>query len=179
MAAKTPEEIADYEERTTAFGLLHYAHQYQRASILVMEEDSRSVVPYMLIAHALELALKAYLRTRGAAMGDLKKARHSLPKLHDDAMKKGLGTLWPPAADLLVTLQILESANDQQAPRYIVTGIASRPNWTVVTLQAEGIIDALKEICLIHTLGETEAAVALRNRGWANVFAPPVPKSAR
>lgn len=179
MAAKTPEEIADYEERTTAFGLLHYAHQYQRASIIVIEQDSRSVVPYMLVAHALELALKAYLRSRGATMGGLKKAGHNLPKLYDDTMKKGLGALWPPAADLLATLQILESANDRQALRYIVTGMTCRPDWTGVNGQAEGLINALKETCLIHTLGDTEAVVALRNRGRANVFPPPVPRGAR
>ena len=179
MAAKTPEEVADDEERTTAFGLLHYAHQYQRASVMVMEQDSRSVVPYMLVAHALELALKAHLRSRGATVGGLKKAGHNLPKLHDDAMKEGLGALWPPAADLLTTLQILESANYQQSLRYIVTGMTCRPDWTAVTGQAEGIIDALKEPCLIHKLGETEAVVALRNRGRANTFPPPVPRDTR
>ncbi|MNU78041.1 hypothetical protein D3C71_676250 [compost metagenome] len=104
------------------------------------------MVPYMLIAHALDLALKAYLRTRGATVTGLNEAGHGLPKPHDDAIKKGLGALWPPAADLLATLQILESANDQQALRYIVTGMTSRPDWTGVTGQAEGIIDALKEL---------------------------------
>jgi hypothetical protein len=179
MAAKTPEEIVDGEERTTAFGLLHYAHQYQRGSIMVMEQDSRSVVPYMLVAHALELALKAYLRSRGATLGGLKKSGHNLPKLHQDAMREGLAAFWPPASDLLPTLQILESVNGQHALRYIVTGMTCRPGWTGVTGQAEGIIDALKEPCLIHTLGETEAVVAMRNRGRVNVFAPPVPSDAK
>ncbi|WP_093535936.1 hypothetical protein PWP89_09700 [Stenotrophomonas rhizophila] len=175
MAKKTPEQIADEEERTTAFGLLSYAHQYQRASVMVHERDSKSVVPYMLVAHSLELAMKAYLRSQGSSVASMKKSGHSLPKLHRASLEKGLERFWPQAAALLPALEVLEFANAEQALRYIITGTTHRPDWSTVTECAEAMIDAVKGPCLIQTFGDAEAAVMLQNRGRSNLFPQAVP----
>ncbi|WP_313458167.1 hypothetical protein [Stenotrophomonas sp.] len=96
---KTPEQIADEEERTSSLGLLRYAHEYQRAADMVKRQDDRSVVPYMLVAHSLELALKAFLRSRGSTLDALLNLGHNLPRIHQEAMGKRLDRLWPHAAD--------------------------------------------------------------------------------
>ena len=170
MARFTPEQIKDMEERTTSFGLLRYANEYQRASVVVKEQDNASVVPYMLLAHSLELALKAYLRTRGATLDELRLLGHSLPDLHREALDRSIGRLWPQAAELLPTLELLDAANHRQGLRYIITGVTHYPDWTAATSLAEGLIAALIEPCLSGTLGEAAAAMALRNRGPSNVF---------
>lgn len=170
VAKKTPEQIADEEARTTAFGLLRYADEYRRAAVLVMEKDSKSIVPYMLVAHSLELALKSHLRSRGTTIEAMRRIGHNLPKLHEAAMRLGMGEVWPPAADLLPTLEVLEVANDEQALRYIITGYTYRPDWKLTTGHSEGFIEALKEPCLRHTFGDEAAADMLRKRGRGNLF---------
>ncbi|NYF35856.1 hypothetical protein [Stenotrophomonas sp. JAI102] len=177
MAKKTPEQIADEEERTSSLGLLRYAHEYQRAAEMVKQQDDRSVVPYMLIAHSLELGLKAFLRSRGATLDALLELRHGLPRIHERAMGKRLDRLWPSAAELLPTLELLEAANHRQALRYIVNGTKTYPDWNVVNLYAQGMIVALTEHCLRDKFGgKAGAAEVKKNRGPRNVFPKPVPR---
>ena len=177
MAKKTPEQIADEEERTSSLGLLRYAHDYQRAADMVKQQDDRSVVPYMLIAQSLELGLKAFLRSRGATLDALLKLNHDLPRIHERAMEMRLDRLWPSAANLLPTVQLLEAANQRQALRYIVNGTKTYPDWTVVNRYAQGMIAALIEHCLRDKFGgKAGAAEVRRNRGAGNVFPKPVPR---
>jgi hypothetical protein len=176
---KTLEQIADEEERTSSLGLLRYAHEYQRAADMVKRQDDRSVVPYMLIAHSLELALKAFLRSRGATLDALLNIRHKLPRIHEEAMLKRLDRLWPNAAALLPILELLEAANHRQALRYIVNGTKTYPDWDVVNLYAQGMIAALTEHCLRDKFGgKAGAAEVKRNRGPGNVFPKPVLRKA-
>jgi len=173
----TPEQIADEESRTSSLGLLRYAHEYQRAADTVKKLDDGSIVPYMLIAHSLELSLKAFLRSRGATLADLGRMAHSLPRLHREAMARRIDRLWPIAQEVLPTLELLDAANHRQAFRYIVNGTKSYPEWSAANLFAQGMVAALTEHCLRDRFGgKVGAAEIRRSRGHGNVFPKPVPR---
>lgn len=178
MRKLTAAQIADEEDRTTSFGLLRYAHQYLRASLMVKEQDDESVVPYMLLARSLELALKAFLRSDGATLDYLKRQGHSLPCLYDETIARHLDLVWPEAAELMPALELLDAANHRQGLRYIITGLVHYPDWSASTVLAADLITALIEPCLRGTLSVAGAETALRRRGLDNVFPEPVRRRA-
>lgn len=94
------------------FGLLYYVYQCQWVFIIVMEQDSRFVVLYMLIVYVLDLVMKVYFCICGVIVVGLKEVGYGFLKFYDDVIKKGLGVFWLFVVDLLVMLQILEFVND-------------------------------------------------------------------
>lgn len=87
------EDIAkQLDERTSARGLLNYAHEYFAGYELIQKQEpgptAYFAVKYYLLCHALELTMKAWLKHNGATYTDLKKLGHDLEKimavLHDE-----------------------------------------------------------------------------------------------
>jgi hypothetical protein len=68
-----PQTITE-DERTSATGLWMFAESYRdAANHLVQGCDLRHDAPiYFLYTHAIELALKAYLRAKGSTKGTVK-----------------------------------------------------------------------------------------------------------
>ena len=68
--------ITDEARRTAPLALWRYAHEYLRAARALCREISvrscESQVPYHVAAQGIEFALKAFLRTRGATMAELR-----------------------------------------------------------------------------------------------------------
>jgi hypothetical protein len=68
--------ISDEVRRTAPLALWRYAHEYLRAARALCRQisvrSSESQVPYLIAAQGIEFALKAFLRTRGATMVDLR-----------------------------------------------------------------------------------------------------------
>lgn len=86
------------EERTTALGLLNTAGSYldaaehlaQAIDTKRLKLDYRAPVD-LLLGHSVELLLKAYLRSKGWSLDDLKdKAGHDIAKLLRAARSAGL-----------------------------------------------------------------------------------------
>ena len=74
------------EERTSAFGLARYAREYFDCALaadkVVGQRTGYEVIapaPVMyLVAHAIELALKSFLRHKDVSLKDLRSLSHNL-----------------------------------------------------------------------------------------------------
>jgi hypothetical protein len=115
----------DEDERTNALGLLNFAHSYWEAAVVLQntprvathQDSPRDYLYY----HAIELYLKAYLRLNGYTVEQLRKIGHSIHKLHEAAVEKGLSQVSEDATVIaLIRDNYLES-------RYIRTGPFQRP----------------------------------------------------
>lgn len=129
------------DDRTTVLGLFHYAHSYASAAVALAQQHFRSTHPEaptrFLLAHSLELYLKAFLRLRGLTVVQLKarKLGHNFDSLANEAVRLGL-TL------SLENKQILSMMNDAINDRYIVTGRRS-------VLPVERLMQLCKELNLV------------------------------
>jgi hypothetical protein len=158
---------ADAESRTSAYGLLRYANEYRLAAETVKKSDGDrvSVVPYMLIAHSIELGFKAFLRSRGVTLAALLDAGHDLADMHKEAMRRHLDWLWPEAYLAGQIVPILDRANEHQALRYIVNGAKQFPEWAFASGVSLGLCQSLRMHCLRRTFGRAEAIKIDRGRG--------------
>lgn len=115
------------EDRTTAVGLFNYARSYWRSS-----EQLRSAKPdvthpdapiLFLFYHAVELYLKAFVRSAGYDLKALKDISHRITRAGEAAQKEGL-QLSPDDFELL---RLIDSYDNVMRSRYITTGAHSRP----------------------------------------------------
>jgi hypothetical protein len=90
----------DEVPQDAALALWRYAHDYLRAGQTLCRQHRircmDSQVPYHVAAQGIEFALKAYLRTKGASMRELRaELRHSLSKALALCEAKGMTRLPP------------------------------------------------------------------------------------
>lgn len=88
----------DEAPQDAALALWRYAHDYLRAGQSLCRQHrircKDSQVPYHLAAQGIEFALKAYLRTKGASMTELRaEYGHSLSKALEKSEAKGMAAL--------------------------------------------------------------------------------------
>lgn len=119
----------------------------------------------MLMHHSIELSLKAYLRSRGAALGELMALGHDLGGLYDESMRKRIDRLWPHAKSSESPIRLLADANKYEALRYIINGTATIPAWLEVRLTAEALVKVLYKHCLRRTFGREQGLAIARARG--------------
>lgn len=118
------DDSEDSESRTTAVGLVHYAHSYAASAIALIQAKVDAVHAHapigFLFAHSMELYLKAFCRTRGVTVAELRSRSlgHDLEKLLERAEALGL------EADPLLRAQFA-FLNDAIRDRYIETGSRS------------------------------------------------------
>lgn len=161
-AAPRPKKEFD-EERTTAYGLLRYANDYLKAAQLVGEANGYeySEVSSMLIAHSIELSLKAYLRSRGYDLRHLMGLGHRLDKIHRRAMKERIDRIVYMPEDYATVIRILANANEEHQFRYIKNGPFQMPGWQPVSLVAQTLTKSLQKHCLRKTIGKQKATLFL------------------
>ncbi len=165
--AKTRQFSADREQRTSATGLLRYAEEYREAAEIVKASKSQevSVVSLMLIHHSIELSFKAYLRSRGATLGQLMDLGHDLGGLYDEAMRQRIDRLWPYATSSEPSIRLLADANKYEALRYIINGTTTIPAWMELKVTAEALVKVLYKHCLRRTFGREQGLAIARARG--------------
>jgi hypothetical protein len=124
------------EDRTTALGLFNYARSYWRSSeqLRVSKPDvSHPDAPIcFLFYHAIELYLKAYVRSAGYDLQQLKAISHNISKAGRAAQKEGLQL----TNDDLELLRVIDSQDNVIRSRYITTGAHSRPEVDVLSISA-------------------------------------------
>ena len=83
------------DDRTTPLGLFNYARSYWQSGVRL--HDGRAKVTHpdapvsLLLAHAIELYLKAFLRLRGLGIDEVRNSfGHDFKKLVDEAGSRGL-----------------------------------------------------------------------------------------
>jgi hypothetical protein len=138
----------EQDERTTAAGLWVHAVSYLRAAEQVSKMNCDSHAPlYFLYSNAIELALKAYLRAKGASLSELQDMGHKLPSLLARARAAGLieGKQEPANA---AVLERLEPYGRNDESRYIVTGFKTLPPEEALQSVAANLVAAARAICI-------------------------------
>jgi hypothetical protein len=135
MAKKKGQPATD--EHATSF--LGFARKYQRAANLLCETDELLKTPtYFLYAHAVELALKAFLRAANIPIvGDGKRKHHHIMALYEECRDLGLRIGPDDRFDLRNVIALLEGANEDEGLRYFKTKGSTIPDlsWTRETVE--------------------------------------------
>ncbi len=139
------------EDRTSAVGLARYARDFFDAAIAADDVigtrpgyERFAPVPVMfLVAHSIELVLKAYLRTRGLSVGELRKRGHNLVECWQWAIEHGVEDhvqLTP------VDMEVLELISDLHVStqlRYIETGFKQFPVFGPLEVLAKKLLETI------------------------------------
>jgi hypothetical protein len=128
------------DDRTTPLGLFNYARSYWQSGVLL--HDAQATVTHpdapvtLLLAHAIELYLKAFLRLRGVGIEKVKSSfGHDFKKLVDEASSRGL-SLGNEEIDIGAILTEQESI---RRSRYIETGYYQRPGLAALSRTCQGL----------------------------------------
>jgi hypothetical protein len=128
------------DDRTTPLGLFNYARSYWQSGVLL--HDAQATVTHpdapvtLLLAHAIELYLKAFLRLRGVGTEEVKSSfGHDFKKLVDEASSRGL-SLGKEEIDIAAILTEQESI---RRSRYIETGYFQRPGLPALSRTCQGL----------------------------------------
>ncbi|QQS11498.1 MAG: hypothetical protein IPK81_18255 [Rhodospirillales bacterium] len=87
--------MPDDDDRTTAVGLFNFAHSYWRSAATLRAHPAKATHPedpaWFLYCHAIELYLKAFLRSRDVSVMALRRDYgHNVNRLAADARERGL-----------------------------------------------------------------------------------------
>jgi len=100
---------------------LAFARQYHRAATALIRLVKEAEVPlYFMFAHTVELALKAFIRTRALSVD----MTHSLVDLHRDCRKLGL----PEDYRLTNIVKLLQQETELHGFRYYIHKTSWRPS---------------------------------------------------
>jgi hypothetical protein len=170
MSTKPTPPVAD-EHAVSFFG---FAQQYQKAANLLHESDNTLSTPiYFLFEHAIELALKAYLRSSDIPIvADKKRKHHKITQLYAECGAPGLRIGPDDFFDIGNIVEMLEGANEEQGLRYFKMKGSTFPDlsWTrdTVAKLLQAVEPAVEE--KRKTDGITDRAVKADM-----VFSKPVP----
>ena len=116
------------DDRTMPLGLFNYARSYWQSGVRL--HDGRAKVTHpdapvsLLLAHAIELYLKAFLRLRGLGIDEVRNSfGHDFKKLVDEAGSRGLDLM---NEDMDIAAILTEKELIRRS-RYIETGYYQRP----------------------------------------------------
>jgi HEPN domain-containing protein len=128
------------DDRTTPLGLFNYARSYWQSGVLL--HDARAKVTHpdapvtLLLAHAIELYLKAFLRLRGVGIDAVKNSfGHDFKKLVDEASSRGLSLV---EEDMDIAAILTEKESIRRS-RYIETGYYQRPGLAALSRTCRGL----------------------------------------
>ena len=150
MDGEAPAVNAD-PTRTTPTGLASYAREYfyaARAADDVIGSrpgyEGHAPMPVMhLIAHSIELALKAYLLHRGVPLERLRAIGHDLIDCWNCSTEHGIGELIELTETDMDVLEIINHLHKSTELRYIVTGPKTFPVFGPLKIMAKKILDAV------------------------------------
>ncbi len=139
------------EDRTTAIGLARYAREYYDAAIGADDAignrpgyESFAPPPVMfLVAHSIELALKAYLRDRGLSLDELRERGHRLDECWKLAIEHGVEDLVQLTQDDVGVLKTINDLHASTQLRYIQTGFTQFPVFGPLQELARKLLDAI------------------------------------
>lgn len=119
-------DALENDDRTTALGLLGYAHSYWVCASGINPSSivaSHPMAPILyLYVHAIELYLKAFLRNAGCSVSEIRGLSHGLKKLDEHAIRRGL-----PYSQLRT--EVIKLAGPiHTSLRYIQTGPQQHPS---------------------------------------------------
>ena len=137
--------------RTQPVGLARYAREYYDAGIaaddVLGERPGYEVHPPMpvlfLLAHSIELALKAYLLHIGLSLKQIVALKHDLEACWDECDQNGVTGLVQLTSDDLDLLRLTSSLHMSTELRYIQTGFKRLPVFGPLQELAKKILDPI------------------------------------
>jgi hypothetical protein len=119
-------ELTD-DDRTTALGLFNYARSYGASADNLLNAQLKVPHPHapttFLYYHSIELYLKAYLRSQGLTVAQLRQVGHNISKLAEEVQQRGFVF----DDEDKEVLQVMSEADNIIRSRYIQTGAFTRP----------------------------------------------------
>ncbi len=137
-------------DRTSSMGLWTYAKDYMEAGYIVISNMPRALPPtpaYYLCCHAIELALKAYLRGTGASILNLKRIGHDLLKAYKEALRVGLKDIYELTPEQIDAIELVNNLYSNKEFEYIKVGFKRLPQIDVLYGTATSLVYALKQFC--------------------------------
>jgi hypothetical protein len=141
---------------TWAEAFLNTAQEYHFAATKLLPLHQQLESPlYFLFTHALELALKAYLRSHGLPT-PLGQPGHALKALFEQCQRKGLHV----HSDLRGIIDLLGSENELHGFRYFVFKATARPDINYVREVVDELMGVVaEEVKKRHTKGLSGAVM--------------------
>jgi hypothetical protein len=142
---------AERDSRTTAAGLARYAREFFEAALAVDDRMGRRpgyerIPPtpvLFLVAHSIELALKAYLRHSGMSVSAITDLRHDLMRCWNVACRHGIETHVSLDDVDLEVIGVLNDLHVSTELRYIVTGAKTFPAFGPLQGAAQKLLNAI------------------------------------
>lgn len=139
--------------RTTPIGLSRYARDFLDVALSADDDvgmrpgfEIHAPVPIMyLVAHAIELSLKAYLAHCGVSLDDLasRKFGHNLDACYEKALEQGLSDIVDFEAGDIAAMRVLNELYCTKQLNYIVTGTKDVPVFGPIQSFAERLLSAV------------------------------------
>lgn len=139
----------DDDARTTGMGLWTDAREMlEAAEIVVASPDLHISSPsFYLLGHGLEVALKAYLRSKGQTLKSLRVIGHDLEKAVEQAAVYGLSERYTLSAEDVAAIALLNPYYKAKHFEYRVTGYRSLPSPDDLLQLGRRILAAIRPIC--------------------------------
>jgi len=137
-------------DRTNSMGLWHYAKDYSDAGRVVVENLKEAIAPspaYYLYCHAIELALKAYLRGSGARLEELKQIGHDLSMAYKKALAAGIKNECKITLDMERSINLVNQVYREKEFEYIKTGARTIPTIAILRATTDLLVVELKRYC--------------------------------
>jgi len=139
----------------------------------VCDSDKTLGVPiYFMYAHAIELALKAYLRAANVPIvADKKRKHHKITELFKECQRLGLKD---DVTDMGNVVALLDGANEEQGLRYFRTKGAAYPDLSWTRDAVERLLQAIEPA--VKRKGDVDGIVPGRAVKADFIFGKPQPK---
>jgi hypothetical protein len=141
------------DDHYEGFGFYFLALDYWKSAMHINDAREQGelklrfphTVPYYLYVHSIELALKAYLRTKGVSKKELsrKKYGHNLETLLAECVRRAMSV----AKHETIVVEWLNTFVDDQAFRYLRPGFQSLPADIDVRRACKALLDRAKSAC--------------------------------
>jgi len=148
----------DVARRTTPIGMIRYAKDFRDASLAADDQLGKkegfeiiAPIPVMyLIAHSMELSIKAFLLFKGVEMKDLKKYKkygHDIMKCLKKAKELGIENIVEITDLEEGSLEVLNNLYHAKELNYIVSGYKQFPMFgPLQTLSSKLILEVGREV---------------------------------
>lgn len=139
------------DDRTTAIGLARYARDYYRSAMAADHDlghdkgyEFSAPSPVMfLVAHSIELGLKAYLRHQGLSLEEIVNLGHNLERCWQVAVEQGVQEHVELTEGDLEVLGIISELHLSTVLRYIQTGYKTLPVFGPLQELTKKILDGI------------------------------------
>ena len=144
-------ENTDDDDRTSAVGLARYAREYYDAAIAADDVIGtrpgykiHAPPPVMfLVAHSIELVLKAYLRHQGVGLKELTNLGHHLDQCWRAAIEHGVRDVVQLDRGERGMLELIGELHSSTELRYIRTGYKTFPVFGPLQELTKKLLDAI------------------------------------